>query len=267
MKRAVTGVATLVGLVLVICSVMGFVLLGTHGTWHSELQVPAGRSVIVDRALVGQRHRADRVGAGQHRQRRRAAVHRPCPTRTTPRRWSAPPTACWSRVWTARAGSAPARPSGSEGAAGPDRSTSGTAACSATAAPRWSYRASARGAVRSDRPRRRPAAAGGLPARSRGATAPGTGCRCSCWSLGLALLYLVRRWNRPAAVRAAGTVVGAPASPGDAAARARIDADRPGRSGHVGRRRATTRREGLMSRRPTSRALARGRRRHRAPSR
>lgn len=47
MKRAVTGVGSLVGLVLVICAVMGAVLLGTQGTWHSELHVPAGRTAIV----------------------------------------------------------------------------------------------------------------------------------------------------------------------------------------------------------------------------
>src|SRR4051794_944877 len=53
MKRAASGVATLVGLVLVICAVMGAVLLGPHGTWHSELRVPAGRSaVVLDPALV-----------------------------------------------------------------------------------------------------------------------------------------------------------------------------------------------------------------------
>ncbi|WP_460461461.1 PH domain-containing protein, partial [Angustibacter peucedani] len=47
MKRAATGVMTLVGLVLVICAVMGAVLLGPHGTWHTELHVPAGRSAVV----------------------------------------------------------------------------------------------------------------------------------------------------------------------------------------------------------------------------
>jgi hypothetical protein len=47
MKRAATRLGTLVGLVLVICSVMGFLLLGTQGTWHSELRVPAGRTAVV----------------------------------------------------------------------------------------------------------------------------------------------------------------------------------------------------------------------------
>src|SRR3954470_12095531 len=47
MKRAITGVLTLVGLVLVICSVMGVLLLGVNGTWHSQLKVPAGRTAIV----------------------------------------------------------------------------------------------------------------------------------------------------------------------------------------------------------------------------
>src|SRR4051794_28213254 len=53
MKRAIAGVLTLVGLVLVICSVMGVILLGVNGTWHSELKVPAGRTaVVVDPALA-----------------------------------------------------------------------------------------------------------------------------------------------------------------------------------------------------------------------
>ena len=53
MKRAITGAITLVGLVLVICSVMGVVLLGSNGTWHSELKVPAGRTaVVVEPALA-----------------------------------------------------------------------------------------------------------------------------------------------------------------------------------------------------------------------
>lgn len=47
LKRAVTGVATLVGLVLVIGAVMGAVLLGTNGTWPTELDVPPGRSAVV----------------------------------------------------------------------------------------------------------------------------------------------------------------------------------------------------------------------------
>ncbi len=47
MKRAATGAATFVGLVLVICAVMGFITLGAHGTWRSDLQVPAGRSAVV----------------------------------------------------------------------------------------------------------------------------------------------------------------------------------------------------------------------------
>ena len=47
MKRAATRAGTLVGLVVLLCGLMGFVLLGTGGTWHSELQVPAGRTAIV----------------------------------------------------------------------------------------------------------------------------------------------------------------------------------------------------------------------------
>jgi hypothetical protein len=47
MKRAITGAITLVGLVLVILSVMGVILLGSNGTWHSELKVPAGRTAVV----------------------------------------------------------------------------------------------------------------------------------------------------------------------------------------------------------------------------
>lgn len=47
LKRAVTGAATLVGLVLVISAVMGAMLLGVRGTWHTELEVPAGRSAVV----------------------------------------------------------------------------------------------------------------------------------------------------------------------------------------------------------------------------
>jgi len=53
MKRAITGALTLVGLVLVICAAMGLVVLGSHGTWHSEVAVPAGRTaVVVDPALA-----------------------------------------------------------------------------------------------------------------------------------------------------------------------------------------------------------------------
>jgi hypothetical protein len=53
MKRAITGALTLVGLVLVICAVMGVIVLGSHGTWHSEVTVPAGRTaVVIDPALA-----------------------------------------------------------------------------------------------------------------------------------------------------------------------------------------------------------------------
>jgi len=53
MKRAVTGVVIFVGLVLVICVVMGFVLLGGHGIWYSEVCVFVGGSaIVVESALV-----------------------------------------------------------------------------------------------------------------------------------------------------------------------------------------------------------------------
>lgn len=53
MKRVLAGAGTLAGLVLVLVAVMGFVLLGTSGTWHSEVQVPAGRTaVVIDPALA-----------------------------------------------------------------------------------------------------------------------------------------------------------------------------------------------------------------------
>lgn len=52
MKRAVAGAATLLGLVLVLCAVMIAVLLGWRGTWHVELDVPAGRTAVVLRPSV-----------------------------------------------------------------------------------------------------------------------------------------------------------------------------------------------------------------------
>lgn len=47
MKRAVTALGTLAGLVLVILAMMLATLLGVSGTWRTETVVPAGRDAIV----------------------------------------------------------------------------------------------------------------------------------------------------------------------------------------------------------------------------
>lgn len=237
MKRAVTGVATLVGLVLVICAVMGSVLLGPHGTWHSELHVKAGQdAIVVEPALASvigpsvsvQAHAIDSdapLFIGRARPDDTEALVSSSDRllvsgfdgvrllRAVPVRGSAPfPAPDSVDVWHSRVVG--------EGEA------------------RLSYRAV-------------PGAESVVVSRADGQPLPEVLLTVS-WSdrtwfwvpillllTGLALLYAVRRWNRPAALRAAGLSsvrrrarAMRPRRPGGAG--------RPSRSGHVGRRRATT---------------------------
>lgn len=237
MKRAVTGVATLVGLVLVLCAVMGFVLLGPNGTWHSELQVPAGRSaVVVEPAL------ASVIGPRVSVQVRAADGSVPLFVgRARPDDTAALVGTTNRLVVTGLDGArrlSARSAAGSEGLPPPDQ------------VDIWHSRATGQGSATLDY-RAAVGAESVVVARSDGAPLPAISLRLG-WSdriwywvpllllvVGLVLLYLVRRWNRPAAVRAAGRSSvrrrargGRLRRPGAAA--------RPGRSGHVGRRRATT---------------------------
>ncbi len=238
MKRAVTGAATLVGLVLVICSVMGFVLLGAHGTWHSELQVPAGRSAVVIEPSL-----ASVIGPTVSVQARTAGpatsifIGRARPDDTaalvgTTNRMLVTGLDGARRLSTRSA-------SGSEGLPAPDTLDVWHSRVLGDGGATLVYRAA-------------PGAESAVIASADGAPLPALSLRLA-WSdrtwfwvpllllvAGLAVLYLVRRWNRPPAVRAAGlsSVRRRARSMGPRRAGA---ADRPSRSGHVGRRRATTR--------------------------
>lgn len=238
MKRAITGAATLVGLVLVICSVMGFVLLGAHGTWHSELQVPAGRSAIVVEPSL-----ASVVGPTVSVQARTSSPSVPIFIgRARPDDTAALVGTTNRLVVTGLDGArrlSTRSVSGSEGLPALDGVDVWHSRVLGNGGAELVYRAS-------------PGAQSAVIARADGAPLPAVSLRLS-WSdrtwywvpvlllvVGLTLLYAVRRWNRPPAVRAAGlssvrrrATSMRPRRPGAA--------DRPTRSGHVGRRRATSR--------------------------
>ncbi|KQX69651.1 hypothetical protein [Angustibacter sp. Root456] len=238
MKRAITGVATLVGLVLVICSVMGFVLLGSHGTWHSELQVPAGRSAIVIEPAL-----ASVIGPTVSVQARTSSPGAPIFIgRARPDDTAALVDTTNRLVVTGLDGArrlTTRSASGSEGLPPLDQVDVWHSRVQGDGAATLVYRAA-------------PGAESAVIARADGAPMPAVSVRLA-WSdrtwfwvpvlmlvLGLGLLYLVRRWNRPPAVRAAGL--------SSVRRRARSmrphrggAADRPSRSGHVGRRRAASR--------------------------
>jgi hypothetical protein len=239
MKRVITGVATLVGLVLVICSVMGFVLLGTHGTWHSELQVPAGRSaIVVEPALASVIGPTVSVQASTESPGVPLFIGRARPDDTaalvdTSDRLLVTGLDGARRLSTRAV-------SGSEALPAPDGIDVWHSRVVGDGSARLVYRAA-------------PGGQSAVVARADGKPLPAVSLRLT-WSdrtwywvpllalvLGLALLYLIRRWNRPPAVRAAGL--------SSVRRRARSmrphrPADRPdrrGRSGHTGRRRAPTR--------------------------
>ncbi len=238
MKRAVMGAGTLVGLVLVICAVMGLVLLGTHGTWHSELQVPAGRTaIVIEPALASVMGPTVSVHARTSDPDVALFIGRARPDDTEALVGSTD-----RLLVTGLDGARLLRTSdadGTEPLPAPDGVDVWHSRVLAQGDARLSYRASA-------------GAQSAVVARADGQPLPEVSLTVS-WSdrtwywvpllllaIGLVLLYAVRRWNRPAAVRAAGLSAVRrraravrPRRPGGA--------DRPGRSGHVGRRRATSR--------------------------
>lgn len=238
MKRAITGAATLVGLVLVICAVMGFVLLGTHGTWHSELQVPAGRSAVVVEPSL-----ASVIGPTISVQARTGDPAVPLFVgRARPDDTAALVGSTDRLVVTGLDGArqlSTREASGSEGLPALDQVDVWHSRVVDDGSATLVYRAA-------------PGAQSAVIARADGAPLPAVSLRLT-WSdrtwfwvpslalvVGLALLYAVRRWNRPPAVRAAGL---SPARRRGRGLRPHRPAvvDRPSRSGHVGRRRATSR--------------------------
>ena len=235
MKRAVTGAATLVGLVLVICAVMGLVLLGTHGTWHSELHVPAGRSaVVVEPALASVMGPTVSVQASTDGPAVPVFIGRARPDDTEALVASSDRLLVIGLDGARRLSTRPA--SGSEPLPAPDGVDVWHSRVVGNGAATLTYRAA-------------PGAQSAVIARADGQPLPALSLRLT-WSdrtwywvpllllvVGLGLLYGVRRWTRPAAVRAAGLSsvrrrarAMRPHRPGAA--------ERPGRSGHVGRRRA-----------------------------
>lgn len=240
MKRAVTGAVTLVGLVLVICAVMGFVLLGGRGTWHTELQVAGGPvAIVVEPALAAVIGPTVSVQASSADPRVPLFVGRARPDDTEAL------VASSERVLvTGLDGARRLRASaaaGSQPLPEPDSVDVWHSRTIGTGAAQLTYRAA-------------PGAQSVVIARADGRPLPDVALTVS-WSdrtwywvpllallTGLGLLYAVRRWNRPAAVRAAGR----------SSVRRRARAQRPrgagasgrpgrsGGSGHVGRRRAAT---------------------------
>jgi hypothetical protein len=238
MKRAITGAATLVGLVLVICAVMGFVLLGAHGTWHSELQVPAGQSaVVVEPSLASVIGPTISVQARTGSQAVPVFIGRARPDDAAALAGDTNRLVVTGLDGARQLSTRVAE--GSEGMPAPDQVDVWHSRVVGDGSATLVYRAS-------------PGAQSAVIARADGAPLPALSLRLT-WSdrtwfwvpslalvAGLATLYLVRRWNRPPAVRAAGL---SPARRRGRTLRPHRPgvADRPSRSGHVGRRRATTR--------------------------
>ena len=187
MKRAITGALTLVGLVLVICSVMGVILLGANGTWHSELKVPAGRTaVVVDPALaavMGPRISVAAPRSTSPPTQRRAAVRGPRPSGRHERPARDARTGSWCPAWTASraAGRVPAarqRPVAGPGLGGP----LAVPGAPAPGAVEMTYRARPGAESVVHRPGRRQAAAGDDAAARLDPRRSGTGCPpCCCW--------------------------------------------------------------------------------------